>query len=69
VNIGYRISQQLISNINIVIKKEINYIGYNDHGSELANGYTEFKYYRSLKVSFSGAATQSTVMMCSAHIS
>jgi len=52
-----------------VIKKEIDYIGFNDRGSELANDDIEFNYYQSLKASFSEVATQSTVMMCPVHIS
>ena len=43
--IGYRISQQLKSNVNIVIKKEIDYIGFNYHGSEFVSDYIAFKYY------------------------
>jgi len=43
-NCCIQISQQLKSNINIVIKKEIDYIGFNYHGSEFVNDYIAFKY-------------------------
>jgi hypothetical protein len=42
--IGYRISPQLKSNTNIVIKKEIDYIEFNYSGSEFVSDYIEFKY-------------------------
>jgi hypothetical protein len=42
--IGYRISPQLKSNTNIVIKNEIDYIEFNYHGSEFVSDYIEFKY-------------------------